>query len=195
MGFTDFSRETFERYAAMQSTKRILELGNQTIYFGAQWEKPAKLWFQQKGYEHISIDLNGQDGALIFDLCTPLSPEMLALGQFDAATDFGTSEHVANLYECYHSLDQWCRSGGLIFHENPKTGSWPLHGFHFFREAFYWEFAKVTGYELLGCGEHAAMGNFHDGWNIWAVLRKTVAKPFPTKVEWDEQLQPLIAKS
>ena len=99
MGFTDFSRETFERYAAMQSTKRILELGNQTQYFGPGYGRAAKLWFQENKYEHVSIDLNGQDGALVFDLCTPLSPEMLALGQFDAVTDFGTSEHVANLYE------------------------------------------------------------------------------------------------
>jgi hypothetical protein len=45
---------------------------------------------------------------------------------------------------------------------------------------FYSEFARLAGYEIVEIGEHAAMGNVTDGWNVYAILHKTKAR-FPSR--------------
>lgn len=162
----------------------MLELGNQFLCAGA---KPypdfpshligmdanapiiAKPYFESQGYEHVSVDLNGRNGALVRDLAEPFD-----LGrQFDTVTDFGTSEHVKCLWACLKNVHRHAKIGGLIFHANPAPGNWRDHGYWYRNEEFYRQFARLTGYELIEVFPVACAGNFIDGWLTCALLRKT----------------------
>ena len=74
-----------------------------------------------------------------------------------------------------------------MIHENPLTGNWPGHGYHYFTEKFWKEFAKMCDYELLENTIEAAMGNVTDGWNSCSVLRKVNDREFITE-QWFDKL-------
>jgi hypothetical protein len=174
----------------------ILELGNQFLYIQERpfpWYKDkflnptmdapiaAKPFFEEYGFEHVSIDLNGQDDALPFDLAKPFEiPDVVErVKLFDYITDFGTSEHVSNLWQCLENLHRHAKEGTIFFHVNPLTKNWPGHGFWYRDEEFYEAFAKLTGYHLLELKRSFACGNSTDGWNIWARMQKINNEPFP----------------
>ena len=171
--------------------KSMLELGNQYLCVG---HKPypeypdrfvnpnlsapiaAKPYFQLEGYDHVSIDLNGQDGALVRDLSQPFS-----LGRtFDVATDFGTSEHVSCLWQCLRNVHEHLALGGLVFYANPAPKNWPKHGYWYRDSNFYGAFAAASGYALLEVFPLACAGNTVDGWLTCALMRKTT-EAFVTK--------------
>jgi len=172
MGLTRHSYDLLKKHT---NPCNLLELGNQTVYFGNTYGSIAKALLTKEGYDHTSIDINGRDGALPMDLGTPL-----AIEPFDVVTDFGTSEHVVSYYNVWLNKYKACRVGGLIISENPKTGNWSGHGHHYLTEKFYTELAKKSGMEILELGEHPAMGNTTNGWNVYCVLRK-VAGSFISK--------------
>jgi len=188
------------QYAKPPAT--ILELGNQFLYINTKpfpWyddkylnpsmaaHVAAKGFFKDMGFGHVSVDINGEDGALALDLSKPftlggISPEFDPTPHitFDYITDFGTSEHIPSLWQCLENLHRHARVGTQFFHVNPLTGNWPEHGIWYRDEEFYEAFAKLTGYELLELKRDFACGNFTDGWNIWARLKKVQDTPFPT---------------
>lgn len=174
---------------------KMLELGNQFLYICA---KPfpsypdrylnhsmadpiaAKPYLVELGFEHTSVDLNGRDGALTLDLATPID-----LGaKFHFITDFGTSEHVSDLWQCLRNLHEHSEVGTLFFHVNPLTGNWPGHGNWYRDRAFYEEFCRLTGYQLLDYAETASCGNFKDGWTCWALMKRTPESTFPTREQF-----------
>ncbi len=157
----------------------ILELGNQNIYFGDEYGSSAKPYLKKLGFLHTSVDINGQDGAEKMDLSKRISYNDIL---FDIVTDFGTSEHVKDYYNCWYNKHNWCKLNGIIISENPKTGNWPGHGFHYLTELFYQKLAYMVGYEILEIGEHAAMSNTTDGWNIYCVLKKRDKDFIPRKL-------------
>lgn len=180
MGLTLHSYDLLMRHAKPGT---MLELGNQTIYFGLEYGKPAKPMFNLMGFQHTSVDMNGQDGALAIDL-SKINP--CEIGEnYDVVTDFGTSEHVKNYYNCWCNKYAACKTGGLVVSENPKTGNWPGHGLHYLTENFYKSLAEATQMDILELGESAAMGNVTDGWNIYAALRKT-QKEFISEKEFNK---------
>lgn len=172
MGLTQNSYDLMMRYA--KTGDSILELGNQIIFFGNDYGKPAKPMFEKMGLKHVSVDTNGQDGAIILDLSKkiPLQYYLCIANLFGIVTDFGTSEHVSNFYNCWLNKHSLCKIGGYIISENPKTGNWKGHGHHYLTESFYQKLAYMAGYEMMEIGEHPAMSNTTDGWNIYCVLKK-----------------------
>jgi len=124
--------------------------------------------FQNMGYEHTSIDMNEKDGAKKYDL-NKIKP----FARFDIITDFGTSEHVKNFYMAWVNKHHFTEINGVIINENPKVDNWHGHGFHYVTIDFYKELTGLGLYEILEIGEHPAMGNSKDGWNIYCVLKKT----------------------
>jgi hypothetical protein len=42
----------------------------------------------------------------------------------------------------------------------------------------------LAGFEIIEIGEHAAMGNVTDGWNVYVVLQKTKAR-FPSREKFE----------
>jgi hypothetical protein len=169
-----------------KTPKSMIELGNQFAYI---WEAPfkgypneyvarneppwpvAKGMFERLGFKHTSVDINGQDGAIALDLSLP---QVLPPGveQADIVTDFGTSEHVPDLYECQRNIWNFCKVGGLIFQVNPEPGSWPGHGRHYRALGFYTSFALAVDAEIVSLKRDFACGNKKDGWNTWCCYRK-----------------------
>jgi hypothetical protein len=187
MGITQHSYDLLLRYRATQPGLKMLELGDQNLYFSPYYGEYAKKHFIEAGIEHISVDIQAFEGGSVkMDLSKPFNkPEWV--NYFDVVTDFGTSEHVSgSLYHCFKNIHECSKFGGLMIHENPKTGNWPGHGAHYFTREFYYGLRDSMGYELLESGQHPAMGNETDGWNIWAVLRKTEDKEFISEKEFNK---------
>lgn len=165
----------------------MLELGNQHLFvFTPPWPgfperfvnhkgTPAKPYFEYAGYRHVSVDLCGEDGALVHDLCAPFD-----LGErFDVVTDFGTSEHVAKLHACLGNMHRHCRPGGWLLFANPEPGSWPDHGYWYRTADFYHALTKAQpGLELVEARRTASMGNTVSGWLTYAAIRKQADAPW-----------------
>lgn len=98
----------------------MLELGNQRIRENAcTAHKTGKAFFEAMGYDHTSIDTNGKDGALVKDLCRPIT----GLGKFDIITNSGTSGYVKDQEACFLNIDNLCKVGGRMIHIVPEVGS------------------------------------------------------------------------
>jgi len=115
---------------------RMFELGNQIIdkqVFSVRF--PAKYYFSRLGIEHISLDLNGRNGALKRDITDSVSD----LGKFDIVTNFGCSEHVKadRQYLAFRNLYELCSIGGHIVHHAPMVGHWAGHGCVSYDEEFF----------------------------------------------------------
>lgn len=167
MGLTQFSVDLVSKYLPVYS---VCELGTQQIYTADRYGVYANVFYQDKGVSKYNcIDINWLNNSLYYDLSELIEGSGL---QFDIVTDFGTSEHVCNLHNCWANKVNLCKPNGLIISENPKEGSWFEHGFHYMTI----EKVKAIGIEhglvLVDIGEVAAMDNNKDGWNIWSVFRK-----------------------
>lgn len=117
----------------------ILELGNKKNSIGVY-----KPWFKQEGYKHVSIDINGQDGAIPLDLREPipkaLLTELLVPTEYDILTNSGTIEHVeTNLEAAWRNAFDLVKVGGYQVHITPAAGEWQAHGlYHPTHEFFEW---------------------------------------------------------
>lgn len=185
MGITHFSVSLLDEVISSNKIKTVCELGAQNLYIqvGAPY---ANEYYERKGVEYFCIDVSKENGAMDYDLSKPLPIKK----EFDLVTDFGTGEHVGrtkdDLYQVLKNIHNLCKFQGIMIRENPKTGNWPGHGFHYMTKSFYKAFCKEQGYQLLKVGEHAAMGNTTDGWNVYAVMRKTDDKPFMSKAKFNK---------
>lgn len=197
MGITRHSLNLVERYVTgYPKGITMLELGNQFNYWDPKnMLSPMKGYFQKLGVVHDSVDQNGKDGAHALDLGKPINMDGW-IGRFDVVTDFGTSEHVYDLYECFANIHKFCKKGGIMIHENPENGSWPGHNNHwYYTRSFYAKFfTKWDGYELVADGREAAHGNTVNGWNVWCVMRKKNDKPFMSRSLFEEIMKDTIVK-
>jgi hypothetical protein len=139
--------------------RSMLELGNQDIDVrsGIQ-ERLGKDYFCNRGIiEHVSIDLNGEDGALAYDLARPIDRREF-IGRFDVITNAGTSEHVepiAGQYTCFQNIHNMLAVGGIAIHIVPDVeeldlrGSWKNHSNNYYSKEFFLMLADENAYRLL----------------------------------------------
>jgi SAM-dependent methyltransferase len=105
-------------------------------------------------YEHlgveryVSIDFNGEHGALKFDLNRNIRSEHYFDEVFDLVTNFGTSEHCFNQYEVFRNIHQLCRRGGYMLHTVPTQG-WGRHCFFRYDANFFEDLAAANGYHIM----------------------------------------------
>lgn len=184
MGITQFSLDKLTEHKLIEPGQKVLELGCQNTYFKNRYNLVAKPYFEKLGQNIDSIDLCGCNDAEKIDLDLPL-PERF-INQYDVVTNFGTSEHCGDLYQVFKNIYSALKVGGLSINENPKTGSWIKHGYFYMTEEFYTEFCNKMGLELIDLGEHPAMGNITDGWNIYAVFKKVDERKFMTKTAFNK---------
>jgi hypothetical protein len=121
----------------------MLELGNKK-----KGDFVYKAFFESRGFRHVSIDWNGQDGALKKDLRKPLK-----LGTFDMVTNLGTTEHVSEgdwrgQVECWRNIMEAMHVGSVLISITPKVGSWPRHGTWYPMHQFFTELARLNGCEI-----------------------------------------------
>jgi len=123
---------------------RMCELGNQYMRFGRY--KTAKQYFESLGVDHTSIDMNGRDGALKYDLSKPISDFE---EYFDIVTNFGTSEHVENQERCFDNIDRMCRVGGAMIHAVPLKGAYKHHSKVHYTKGSLLKLAKEKNYKTV----------------------------------------------
>lgn len=172
MGYTHHTISLIE--PLLHKVSSVCDLGAQNDY---RFPLPApytRQWYQAQGKEYLAIDLSGEDNCLALDLSQVYPFEE----KYDLLVDAGTSEHVGKngkfnweaIYNCWvnkHNL-----TGKYQVNENPKTGNWLDHGFNYYTQDFYRNLEKLGYYRILHIGEHPAMGNTTDGWNVWVVMEK-----------------------
>ena len=85
-----------------------------------------------------------EEADIIHDLNTPLNNHKK---QFDTILDFGTSEHVFNIVECFKNISNLCKIDGHIIHCLPANNNCG-HGFwQFSPELFFNIYDKKNGFE------------------------------------------------
>lgn len=91
-----------------------------------------------------SIDLDGTENALRYDLNIPLPLE----NQYHVLINTGTAEHVFNIYQFFKTVHERTYPGGLMVHAFPFTG-WLDHGFYNFSPTFVADLASANRYQML----------------------------------------------
>lgn len=93
-------------------------------------------------HSYEAIDLGGVDERVHkFDLNQPVPLTQ----QYDIVCNFGTSEHVFNVYQVFKTIHERTKPGGLIFHGMPFQG-WIDHGFFNFQPTFMFDLSEANGY-------------------------------------------------
>ncbi len=140
---------------------------------------------------YVSIDLDGHDGALRFNLNLPLDETYQFRESFDLVTNHGTTEHAFDQFRCFENVHKLTRTGGIMLHALPSQG-YQNHAFFNYHPSFFLDLASANGYDVLGLhynlgeelfpytdtvlAERGIMAT--DFLAIFAVLRKTADRPF-----------------
>jgi hypothetical protein len=157
----------------------MLEFGNKKKA-GGELVFTYKDVFQELGFRHVSVDLNGKDGAIAKDLGKPLK-----FGQFDMVTNIGTSEHVHEQNRdgqvaCWRNMLEAMHVDSVLLSITPEPGSWPKHGAWYPGKEFYRELAALNGLELEKCynSDERKPGCHPQQRNLFARLRRVTDVPF-----------------
>ena len=176
---------------------KMMELGNATLKPkdetgtpspGKDYRKmafdriPAKKYFTEIGVMHTSIDLNGNDGALEYDLGDLKQSEKFS--DFDIVTNFGTSEHVKHHYECFANIHNFCATNGVFVHSNPTTNFWTghLYCFRWYSTEFFEELCEANGYEVIDICEFGSRD--HDFVKTHCSAKKINDDPFISREQF-----------
>lgn len=155
----------------------MIELGNQHIDHNRSGVgTPAKGFYQSKGINHISVDINGKDGAVAMDLSRDI-PEVHE-GGCDILTNHGTTEHIPNQDTVFKNIHNMCSEGCYMVHQVPLPGTWPGHCIFYYDLEFFDKLADMNGYEVI---ENKLLneGMYVGGRSmIWCVLRKSKDSDF-----------------
>lgn len=111
----------------------------------ALWELSRLFYKTFLRYETFTtIDLSGSPQALKLDLNETVSLDRC----YGMVINFGTAEHVFNVYQLFKTVHEVTSQGGLMVHLLPFQG-WVDHGFYTFQPTFYYDLAKTNGYEII----------------------------------------------
>lgn len=165
MGYTHKTWKVLKPY--IRGGIRVMDLGAQND-FTLPHHPFTRERYESNGVNYECIDVNGKGGSIYHDLGTKLETMHEA---FDLVVDAGTKEHVKNLDIAFYNQDYLCRQGGWMYCENPKVGSWPDHGHHYFTMDFYKDLAKRKNYDIVLLEEHPC-NTSNDGWEIICLMKK-----------------------
>jgi len=147
------------------------------------------------GFGYRALDIFEAERTTLFDLNFD-SPGNDLAGRFDLVTNFGTTEHVINQLQCFRTMHELARVGGIFYHDLPH-GGFPEHGYFHYTSRFFEDLARVNGYAIealritqgsanVPTDEMRRLGypgdSYHD-YGIEAVLRKTSAAAFVVPLE------------
>lgn len=123
---------------------KMCELGDQRMKWNEH--KTGKKYFIAHGIqEHVSLDLNGKNGALKVDLSKPIDQWQK---YFDIVTNFGTAEHVCpGIYECFKNIHNFTKTGGVMIHAGPPAKGCPWHSPYHYESWFFEKLALANNYK------------------------------------------------
>jgi hypothetical protein len=147
----------------------IIELGDQLMDIGQETQfMRSDEYYKRNGFNIQSVDIHGKNRALPIDLSKPSKKRFEA----DLLTDFGTCEHVSDLYNAMKNCHNWTKDFGLMIHANPKTGTYAGHGVSFFTTSFWEELAEINGYKLVEVFEKCPYSDENPDKEVICVLQK-----------------------
>jgi hypothetical protein len=155
-----------QRHGLLDGVQSVAELGSQTfapdvprarealgLLFPemnvAAISTPRDLFAALGVPRYVSIDLDGHDGALPYNLNMKLSETYGFTETFDFVTNHGTTEHAFDQMRCFENVHDMTRAGGLMLHALPSQG-YQNHGFFNYHPSFLLDLASANGYEVLG---------------------------------------------
>jgi hypothetical protein len=156
-GYLDYILECVTSELGELAGKRMLELGDQTIGADDIPETTGKEYYENRGVQHTSFDLNSKHGSLPVDLSQPIQDPQWR-GAFDIITNSGTSEHVEPLdsqYDCFMNIHDCLKVGGISIHLVPdfdeleQRGYWENHCNNYYTHKFFNLLAELNGYTLV----------------------------------------------
>lgn len=101
-----------------------------------------KTMFDYSNY--TSIDLGTRNATYHYDLNQPVP----LTDQFDVLLNFGTGEHIFNVYQFYKTAHELTAPGGIMIHTAPFAG-WFDHGFFNFQPTFFFDLAAANQYHVM----------------------------------------------
>jgi hypothetical protein len=137
--------------AAQQSyIETLKELGPKSQQQPMALFEIAKVFYQVfLQYQSIeAVDLSGTPAAYPWNLNEPINAQ-LNQRQFDITLDFGTAEHVFNVYQFFKTVHEATKPSGLMLHGVPFQG-WYDHGFYNFQPTFFFDLAEANDYFIHG---------------------------------------------
>lgn len=170
MGYIQTTLKAVDELLSQYHVETVCDLGDQMNYTLPFLPAPyMSEWYKDNGVkEYISIDLNGLNDSKKWDLSEPLKTNK----QFDLVVNAGTLEHIKDLYQGFCNVHKLTNIGGYMLHENPRTSNWPLHGNHYFDEAFYNKLAEAAGYRMIELKNTVAAHNYESGNNVFCLMMK-----------------------
>ncbi len=139
---------------------------------------PARQWYLEQGAgKVVTIDLNGQNGAIPHNLEEPI-PEDLHQ-RFDLVTNYGTGEHVNDQFMFFKNCHDACKSGGIIIHHLIHPGFFPNHGRFYYTQETVFRIARLCAYSILVMENYASAQGSREGLIIVAFLKRS-ASVFPS---------------
>lgn len=170
MGYIETTIEAAQMLLSKNMIRNVCDLGDQFNFTVPYLPAPyMSKWYNGKVDEYMSIDLNGLNDSKQWDMNEPIKTNK----KFDLVTNAGFMEHVKDLYQGLANMDKLCKVGGYLLNENPRTGNWPGHGYHYFDEKFFLDLAIQAGYEIIEIKNTVSAHNHETGNNVFALFRKT----------------------
>ena len=123
MGLDKVKFEFIKRNILSFDKLTMMELGNQKVKNDlSRTKKTGKEFWSGLGCYHFSIDINGEDGAMSFDLSLPIT---YYDNFFDIITNITVSNYIKRYNICYDNINRFCRPGGIMIHCLPyKESKW-----------------------------------------------------------------------
>ena len=185
MGITYHEFKFLEHFSNNNTFGNVLTLGRQEIILNNQDKirlNIQELDCAKEGYIDTllkykfnaqsvkSIDNSSfEDADLIHDLNKPLNQNSK---KYDTILDFGTSEHVFNIFQCLKNISDLCKLGGNILHSLPANNNCG-HGFwQFSPELFFSMYSEKNGFS----DTEVFIFNTHDKYAWWKVNKQAIGE-------------------
>ena len=110
---------------------------------------PQNLYHLLGVTEYACIDLDGANGAHVFNLNESLRNKYRFRKRFDIVTNHGTTEHAFNQMQCFENVHNLTKDEGLMIHALPSQG-YQNHSFFNYHPSFFMDLASANNYEMLG---------------------------------------------
>lgn len=174
IGAADLNKlANFKRQGILGDVRSVFEIGSQELYCKGSENAIADLFeafgqavprknvlerladlgsgrdlFTLLGLEYGCIDTDGKHGALAIDLNYDSVPAPCR-NKYDLVTNLGTTEHVANQFNCFQVIHDLTRPGGVMYHDLTFTG-YETHGLFNYTPKFFWRLSQSNFYDYLG---------------------------------------------
>jgi hypothetical protein len=169
MGIT---KNIFELHSKkyFDNAKSILELGAQDLLINGSSIGYFKNLYT---YPIESLDMNGENGSIQLNLAIELVPNKT----YDLITNFGTTEHVSDQYNCWKNIHSFLDFEGIVISEIPEIGSWKGHCNYYVDYSFFKTLYR--DFEIIDYRSIYYPGN---GYLSYSVLKK-ISKTFLTPAD------------